>query len=1572
MPSFPVKFCFFAIFVFGLLCTPTRCQVVTGTPSYGTYSGGPDVVSVSNLNISLGIPILHKSGRMLDFNAQFFYESSVWYPAGASGSQYWTPVKNWGWIDPDAMATGGITSTETTLECHAGHGFELNLHKYSNWTYTDPNGTSHAFGGTSEVFEGGCAGPPPTGFTSTATDGSGYTFTARGASGTATSADGVIITPAWVTDRNGNKISRSLGVYTDTTGSVALTVTPGTGTPPTPTTFSYTAPNGQTVKYTVSYGTYTVRTNFGCSGVADFGPLTEYLVSAVNLPDGTAYEFSYEPTPNYTGDVTGALASIKLPTGGTITYVYSEGFNRINCTDGSGTALIRQATPGYTSSYIRTGSQTVITSPLGDQTSVTFTNGSAAVAGYEVSRQVYSGASGSGNLLETVSTCYNGAAPPCTTIQLPITQRSVYVQWPGTNGLESRSDVFFNSYGAVTERDEYGYGAGAPGPIIRKKLASYATLGNGIVDRPATTTVEDGNGNIIAQTSYLYDQSPVVATSSTPQHVSISGSRGNATTVSYWISASRSLAKTFTFFDTGNVQTATDINSAQTTYAYGACGNSYLTSVLEPLNLSKSSAWNCNGGVLTSITDESGATVNSNYTSDPYFWRPTSITDETSNVTSFAYAGQTSIESVVPVVSGSSATDILVSTDSLGRAQLSQVRQSPSSSTFDTIETDYDGLGRISKTSLPFAGNAGQTNSSAAGTTKTYDPLNRTIELMDSGGRTVGFTYNQNDAYVSITPVPTGELAKRRQLEFDGLGRLTSVCELTAAVGSGTCGQTAPAVGYWTTYSYNVLDQVTGVVQSAQAAGPQTRSYFYDGLGRMTQEQNPESGTTVYAYDTDTTCGSTYNGDLVKKIDQAQNVTCYSYDALHRLLSTTVISGPYASTAAAHFVYDSATVDGASMLNSKPRMVEAYTCTSSCATKITDIGLSYDARGRVTDVYESTPHSSGYYHISSAFWPNGVAKTLTGLPGLPTISYNLDGEGRVRSVSASSGQNPLSSTLYNPAGLPTAINLGSSDSDSFVYDPSTNRMTNYTFTVNGQSVVGTPTWNPNGSLKSLAITDAFNSAENQTCAYSHDDLARLSSVNCGSLWSQTFSYDAFGNIEKSGTQSFQATYSSATNHMTEIGSQTPTYDLNGNVTNDFLHAYSWDAYGKPVTIDSIGIMYDALGRMAEQNKSGVYSELVYAPTGAKLGIMSGQVIQKAYVKLTGGSVAVFNSSGLSYYRHSDWVGSSRLSSTPARAVYADAAYGPFGEPYAQSGASDLSYTGMNQDTVPNLYDFPQREYGVQGRWPSPDPSGISSARVSDPQSWDRYAYARNDPVRFVDQDGTCTAPVGGNGVCIDLFIPTAYVPGTDGTGLGDNRGPDGDGGSFRVQFQVTYDPSAGIATVLSETGASQADILGVVLTKDGTLTALPSPNMPSGVNGQYGADGSVTVTISAAALNGLADVPFSTLFGDVTQPIEISISVTINADGTASVNSGSAFSGYPSLEVWNYQNGQDPVLLDYVPAGTISQLGTDSTPIPPAPTPGGDDITDDNSIDTPPYEDGTDPVRGEQAPYGTADGGVPI
>lgn len=204
-------------------------------------------------------------------------------------------------------------------------------------------------------------------------------------------------------------------------------------------------------------------------------------------------------------------------------------------------------------------------------------------------------------------------------------------------------------------------------------------------------------------------------------------------------------------------------------------------------------------------------------------------------------------------------------------------------------------------------------------------------------------------------PAPSGEYTKNRQLEYDALGRLTSVCEITSVLGSGTCAQNSSATGYWTKYTYDALNDLLTVTQNAQSGTTQTRTYTYDSLGRMLTEQNPETNQAAYTYvyDTDATCG-TSNGDLVKRIDAMGNVTCYDYDGLHRAKDITYPSGSYASvTPARHFIYDAATVDGQAMANSEGRLAEAYTGSSS--SKVTDLGFSYSPRGEVTDTSNGPP-----------------------------------------------------------------------------------------------------------------------------------------------------------------------------------------------------------------------------------------------------------------------------------------------------------------------------------------------------------------------------------------------------------------------------------------------------------------------------------------------------------------------------------------------------------------------------------------------------------------------------------------
>jgi YD repeat-containing protein len=1308
-------------------------QVATGTPALGSFAGGPDIVNLGNLNTHLDIPIARKAGRGTNFNYDLTYDSSIWKKVTVSGTPTWQPtntatVAGWQGLIPAGMAYIGNTMTSFSSQCGMMGQSSFTEWTYSNFYYYDQFGTSHPMStGSSLLYIQGGDGsnscppvgpePPTVPWSLTSSDGSGYSIYISPGSGgylggSVVDAHGTTINAPVIsnppnywgststTDRNGNQITSSNGSYTDTLNTTALTVI---GTAPSNTNLSYTPPSGSPpATYVVSYAAYTEHTNFGCSGIAEYPATSTSLVDKVTLPDGTFYQFSYETTPGDTHTphyVDGRIASVTLPTGGTISYTYTNGnltgsavSNGIVCADGSTAGLTRLVTPGGTSpagtwTYARTqvsGAhwQTTTTDPTTaqNQSVIDFWEDSTTYNFYPTQVLAYQGSSaqgGGGTLLTTNIICYNNTNPtpsscPTTTVSTPINNQTVFSYLPDASGQQAETFVsYYQGVAALpTEIDSYNFATGSVGALARKVVTAYSSFAGALL--PTSAVVKDGSNNVVANTTFFYDQGGVTTTGA-KQHVSISGARGNLTAVATQVNSTKTLYRNFDYYDTGMVKDSYDYSLSSTTsgpktsFTYDntgtppkACEYTFPTTITLPITtLALSMTWNCNGGVQTAQTDANGHNTAVTYT-DPSFWRAAGTTDQLNYSTAISYSGHSAVDSALLFNNNNSVTELRAQIDGIGRLQLSQRREGPNSSNYDTTETDYDIAGRLEKVTLPFVAAAGGTNSSAPGTTySSYDGLSRPLVVGDSGGGSVTYVYFQNDVAQTIGPAPSGENAKSKQLEYDAVGHLASVCEITSATGSGNCAQTSSKTGFWTKYVYDALGDLTGVTQNAQAAAnsQQIRAYTYDMLGRILTETNPEmAGSVQYVYDSDSACGTTsYPGNLVKRVDASGNVTCYGYDSLQHVVSITYLSGGpnTANTATKHFVYgtaNSTTISGIVLTNTAGRMVEAYTCFGACTSKRTDLLLSYSARGEASDMYESTPNSgTGYYHVNSQYWANGGLNTLSffnsnGTALIPTITYSADSEGRTGAITAASGTNPVYSIGYNAASQVTGMNYMASgnDNDVFTFDPNTLRLTDYQFNI-GSTVKqdwGHLNWNQNGTLGSLAITDALNTANSQTCNYTYDDLGRLASkvpttpnIVCGTKWSQTITLDPFGNISKSATvgTNFQATYTSnpPTNRIATVGSVAPNYDANGNLTFDAttstMHQYTWDAEGKMLTVDNgtsggVCLTYDALERMVEQGRGitcSTYTQIVYTPTGSKLALLSGQILQKAFVPLTG-------------------------------------------------------------------------------------------------------------------------------------------------------------------------------------------------------------------------------------------------------------------------------------------------------------------------------------------------------------------
>ncbi|MDE1155563.1 MAG: RHS repeat-associated core domain-containing protein [Acidobacteriaceae bacterium] len=64
------------------------------------------------------------------------------------------------------------------------------------------------------------------------------------------------------------------------------------------------------------------------------------------------------------------------------------------------------------------------------------------------------------------------------------------------------------------------------------------------------------------------------------------------------------------------------------------------------------------------------------------------------------------------------------------------------------------------------------------------------------------------------------------------------------------------------------------------------------------------------------------------------------------------------------------------------------------------------------------------------------------------------------------------------------------------------------------------------------------------------------------------------------------------------------------------------------------------------------------------------------------------------------------------------------------------FTGKERDTESGLDYFGARYYGSSmGRWMSPDPLNLTDERLLNPQTLNKYGYATDNPLKYVDDDG---------------------------------------------------------------------------------------------------------------------------------------------------------------------------------------------------------------------------------------------
>ena len=122
-----------------------------------------------------------------------------------------------------------------------------------------------------------------------------------------------------------------------------------------------------------------------------------------------------------------------------------------------------------------------------------------------------------------------------------------------------------------------------------------------------------------------------------------------------------------------------------------------------------------------------------------------------------------------------------------------------------------------------------------------------------------------------------------------------------------------------------------------------------------------------------------------------------------------------------------------------------------------------------------------------------------------------------------------------------------------------------------------------------------------------------------------------------------------------------------------------------------------------------------------------------FLLLAGSAAPAVAQDRVTYY-HTDHAGSPVAATDAGGEVVWRESYAPYGSrQIRQAPDNEVWFTGKREDTDLGLHYFGARWYDAElGRFISVDPAGFDEDNV---QLFNRYAYANNNPYRYVDPDG---------------------------------------------------------------------------------------------------------------------------------------------------------------------------------------------------------------------------------------------
>jgi len=774
-------------------------------------------------------------------------------------------------------------------------------------------------------------------------------------------------------------------------------------------------------------------------------------------------------------------------------------------------------------------------------------------------------------------------------------------------------------------------------------------------------------------------------------------------------------------------------------------------------------------GRITQATDNIGRIVRYAYDGGG---RLTQVTDANGGITTYAYDGNNNMLSI---------------TDPRGIQYLTNQYDSNNRVVTQTLA---DGsVYQISYT-LDSNGNVSQAT--------VKDPLKNTRQVtFNSNGYTASdtlavgtpqeeaYTFNR-DLSTNLLSSMTDPLGRVTSFTYDGLGNLSSVTQL-----SGTSGAVTTSFTYQQAFMPGLFSQLTKITDPLSHAtlfgydssGDLTSltdplndqwTFTYNSQGQPVSATDPLLHPTSFAYNTgdlisvtDPLLRTTYlgrdgAGRLVGLQDPAGAVTVYQYDPLDQLLTTTDPLGSITS-----FFYDQ---DGdlSSLVDARQGSTQyGYDSLDRLSIRIDPLGHSesymYDANGnlltftdrknqKTTFTYDPLNRLTkmAYADRSSTSYAYDLGNRLTAAKDsiFGTINRSYDNLDRLTSETTPQGSVTYK---YDNASRRTQMTVAGQTAIDYHYD-NANRLTKL---AQGTSTYTLSYDNANRRIL-LTLPNGV------TSSYGYDKASELTGLTykfgTTTLGSLTYSYDADGRRTSVGgsyartglpTAVASASYN-ADNQLTQWGTASLNYDLDGNLINDGANTYTWNARNQLASIGgaaAASFQYDGVGRRQTKTISGTSTSFLYdgvnpvqelAGTTVAANLVTGLAVDEIFSRTDSAGVRNFLA---------DALGSTLALTDSTGMAQTQYTYEPFGNTTTagSTGSNSYQFSGRENDHT-GLYYYRSRYYSpLGGRFISEDPLGWEAGVNS-------YTYTLNSPTNFVDPSGLDiaviengpTIPYGGN------------------------------------------------------------------------------------------------------------------------------------------------------------------------------------------------------------------------------------